>query len=111
MAGPPLVLSSLYRVTLPLLFTSLRFDATMKAIPLAFCLAASVYGVAIGSESRHSVIVDMPRVITLTHASPDSWQTLPPVQPNYKPTSTVAYWDVAEFSRGTIKEEVHEATR
>jgi hypothetical protein len=62
----------------------------MKAIPLALCLAASVYGVAIASESRHSVIVDMPEVITLTHASPATWHTLPPVQPNDEPTSTVA---------------------
>jgi hypothetical protein len=75
----------------------------MKAIALALCLAGSVYGVAIASESRHSVIVDIPEVITLTHASPDSWYTLPPVQPNYEATSTVAHWDVADS--------VHEATR
>jgi hypothetical protein len=111
LAGAPLVLSSLYRVTLPLLSPSLRSEATMKAIPLALCLAGFVYGVAIASESRHSVIVDMPKVTTLTHASPDTWHTLPPVQPNYEPTSTVAYWDVADSSLGTIKEEVHEATR
>jgi hypothetical protein len=52
----------------------------------------------------------MPEVITLTHASPDSWHTLPPVEPNYEPTSNVAYWDVADSSLGRIKEEIHEAT-
>jgi hypothetical protein len=62
---------------------------TMKAVPLALCLATSVYGIATANESRHSVIVDMPEVITLTHASPDTWNTLPPVQPNDEPTSTV----------------------
>jgi hypothetical protein len=62
----------------------------MKAVPLALCLAVSVYGVALANESRHSVIVDMPEVITLTHASPDTWYTLPPVQPNDEPTSTAA---------------------
>ena len=60
----------------------------MKAVPLALCLAVSVYGVALANESGHSVIVDMPEVITLTHASPDTWNTLPPVQPNDEPTST-----------------------
>jgi hypothetical protein len=63
---------------------------TMKAVPLALCLATSVYGIATANESRHSVIVDMPEVITLTHASPDTWNTLAPVQPNDEPTSTVA---------------------
>jgi hypothetical protein len=48
---------------------------------LALCLAASVYGVALANESRHAATVDMPEVITLTHASPDTWNTLPPVQP------------------------------
>jgi hypothetical protein len=60
----------------------------MKVLLLALWLAGSVYGVAIASESRHSVIVDMPKVITLTHASPDTWHTLPPVQPNDGTTST-----------------------
>jgi len=101
----------------------------MKAVPLALCLAASVYGVAIASESRHSVIVDMPEVITLTHASPATWHTLPPVQSDDESTSTAASdfgapsvfgqkivnWDVAaqrlSASLGTLKEEVHEARR
>ena len=60
----------------------------MKAVPLALCLAASVYGEAIANESRHAVIVDMPKVTTLSHASPDTWHTLPPVQPNDEPTPT-----------------------
>jgi len=54
----------------------------MKTIALALWLAASAYGVALASESRHAAIVDMPKVVTLTYASPDTWQTLPPVQPN-----------------------------
>lgn len=101
----------------------------MKALPLTLCLAASACGVALANESRHSAIVDMPAVATLTHASPDTWHTLPPVQPNSEPTSTAASdygapsvfgqkivnWDVAEqrlrSSLGTLKEEVHEATR
>jgi hypothetical protein len=62
----------------------------MKTVLLALCLATSVYGVTIASEPRHSAIVDMPRVATLTHASPDTWHTLPPVHPNDEPTSTAA---------------------
>jgi hypothetical protein len=62
----------------------------MKSVPLALCLVASVYGSALANESRHAAIVDMPKVITLTHASPDTWHTLPPVQPNDEPTSIAA---------------------
>ena len=63
----------------------------MKAVPLALCLTASACGVAFANESRHSAIVDMPAVITLTHATPDTWHTLLPVQPNDEPISTAAY--------------------
>ena len=61
----------------------------MKALLLALCLAVSTWGVASANEPRHAATVDMPEVITLTHASPDTWNTLPPVQPNDEPTSTV----------------------
>ena len=54
----------------------------MKTIALACCLAVFGYSVALATESRHAAIVDMPAVATLSHASPDSWHTLPPVQPN-----------------------------
>ena len=57
-------------------------DATMKTLLLALGLAASACGVASANESRHSAIVDIPKVINLNHASPDTWDTLPPVQPN-----------------------------
>ena len=92
LAGAPLVICSLYRVTLPLLSNVLRlgFQATMKALVLSLRLALSVYGVAIASEPQHSVIVDMPKVVTLTHASPDTWHTLPPVQRNGGSTSTAS---------------------
>jgi hypothetical protein len=62
----------------------------MKALLLALCLAASVCGVASANDTRHSAIVDMPEVTTLTHASPDTWYTLPPVHPNDELTSTAA---------------------
>ena len=89
----------------------------MKTITLALCLAASAYGVALASESQHAVIVDMPEVATLSHASPDTWHTLPPVQPYDESTSTAASvvnWDAEQrlrSYRGRLKEEVHEATR
>jgi hypothetical protein len=62
----------------------------MKTITLALWLAASAYGVALASESRHAVIVDMPKVINLNHASPDTWHTLPPVPSKDVPTTTAA---------------------
>ena len=61
----------------------------MKTVTLGFCLAVFAYGIALANEPRHAATVDMPEVITLTHASPDTWNTLPPVQPNDEPTSTV----------------------
>jgi hypothetical protein len=54
----------------------------MKALPLALCLTVFAYGIALANESRHAAIVDTPEVANLSHASPDTWQTLPPVQPN-----------------------------
>jgi hypothetical protein len=62
----------------------------MKTIALAFCLVVFAYGIALASESWHAAIVDMPEVATLSHASPDTWHTLPPVHPNDKPASTAA---------------------
>jgi hypothetical protein len=52
----------------------------MKAVLLSVGLVAFVaYGVTVGHASeRHAVIVDTPEIITMTYASPDTWQTLPP---------------------------------
>jgi hypothetical protein len=61
----------------------------MKALLLSLWLAAAGYGGALAKESHHSVIVDMPKVMTLTHASPDTWHTLPPIQANDWPTSNL----------------------
>ena len=54
----------------------------MKALPLALCLTVFAYGIALANESPHAAIVDMPEVATLSHATPDTWHTLPPVEPN-----------------------------
>ena len=66
----------------------------MKTITLAFCLAVFAYGGTLANESRHSVIVDMPAVATLSHASPDTWDTLPPIQQERRPL-TFAHYDFA----------------
>ena len=88
LAGASSVLFSLYLVALPLLSHIRKVGATMKTITFAFCLTVSAYGIALASESRHAAIVDMPEVATLSHASPDTWHTLPPVQPNDVRTTT-----------------------
>jgi hypothetical protein len=62
----------------------------MKTITLAFCLAVFAYGIAQASETQHAAIVDMPEVATLSHASPDTWHTLTPVQPNDVRTTTAS---------------------
>jgi hypothetical protein len=74
----------------------------MKTVTLGFCLAVFVYGIALASESRHSAIVDMPEVATLSHASPDTWYMLLPIQRNDEPTSTVASNLRAPFVFGQV---------
>ena len=87
-AGAPLVLRSSQRSHAPAAFhLRLDLEATMKALLLALCLAASACGVASANESRHAAIVDMAEVATLSHATPDTWHTLPPVEPNGLRTS------------------------
>jgi hypothetical protein len=62
----------------------------MKTVTLAFCLAVFAHGIALASEAQHAAIVDMPEVASLSHASPETWHTLPPVQTNDVPTTTAA---------------------
>src|SRR4029450_3785239 len=62
----------------------------MKTVLLAVWLGVSLCGGAVATESGHSVVVDTPEFITLTHATPDTWHTLLPVQPNDMPTLTAA---------------------
>src|SRR5690242_9626719 len=62
----------------------------MKTVTLAFCLAVFAHGIALASEAKHAAIVDMPEVASLSHASPETWHTLPPVQPNDAPTRTAS---------------------
>ena len=53
----------------------------MKALRLSLWLLGFVmYSMAIGhaSEPCHSATVDSPDTITMTYASPDTWQKLPP---------------------------------
>ena len=53
----------------------------MKAARLSLWLIGFVMcNMAIGhaSEPCHSATVDMPDTITMTYASPDTWQKLPP---------------------------------
>jgi len=66
-----------------------REAAMLRTVLPSLWLVASLCGSAVATESQHSVVVDKPEVITLTHAAPDTWHTLPPVQQN-EPTSTAA---------------------
>jgi len=72
----------------------------MKTITLALCLAVFACGPALASETQHSAIVDMPKVATLSHASPDTWHTLPAVQPNdLRTTTTLLFAQVQLIER------------
>jgi hypothetical protein len=52
----------------------------MKTVLPSLWLVVSLCGSAVAAEAQHSVVVDTPEVITLAHATPDTWHTLPPVQ-------------------------------
>jgi hypothetical protein len=50
----------------------------------------------------HSVVVDMPQVISLSLASPDSWGTLaPPVRMEHHPSATDQEAQAREYSSPT----------
>jgi hypothetical protein len=59
-------------------------DVSMSVIDPCACSPGWAPPVRSGSVARYR------KVVTLTHASPDTWYTLPPVQPNDEPTSTAA---------------------
>jgi hypothetical protein len=56
-------------------------EAAIKRLLITLWLVGAVVTQpAPASESKevHSVVVDMPEVIDMSHASPDTWNTLPP---------------------------------
>jgi hypothetical protein len=61
----------------------------LGAIPYATIGASAQPGETVSSQSKqaeiHSVVVDMPQVIDLSRASPDSWATLPPIRAEDRP--------------------------
>jgi hypothetical protein len=63
----------------------------MKTVLPAVWLVVSLCGGAVATESRHSVVVDTPEFITLTHATPDTWHTLPPVKNVPEATGRLIY--------------------
>jgi hypothetical protein len=47
------------------------------------CAPASLHFAYAGNlDEVHSVVVDMPQTISMSHASPDTWDTLPAVHPD-----------------------------
>jgi hypothetical protein len=48
----------------------------VRTFLLALWWATSVYSFCTAKESSHAVTVDMPEIITLAHASPETWYTL-----------------------------------
>jgi hypothetical protein len=58
----------------------------MKAVLPVLWLVVSLCGGAVATESQHSG-----EVITLTHATPDTWHALPPVQNVPEATGRLIY--------------------
>ena len=56
----------------------------LGAIPYATIGPSAQPGATVSIQAKeaaaHSVVVDMPQVIDLSRASPDSWATLPPIR-------------------------------
>jgi hypothetical protein len=61
-------------------------EAAIKRLLISLWLGAVVAQPAQASESEevHSVVVDSPEVIDMSHASPDTWNTLTPPIELYK---------------------------
>jgi len=61
----------------------------LGAIPYATIGASAQPGETASIQSKqaeiHSVVVDMPQVIDLSRASPDSWASLPPIGTEDRP--------------------------
>ena len=61
----------------------------LGAIPYATIGASAQPGATVSIQSKqaavHSVVVEMPQVIDLSRASPDSWATLPPIRTEDRP--------------------------
>ena len=63
----------------------------LGAIPYAMIGGSAQPGEPVPIHSKqaevHSVVVDMPQVIDLSRASPDSWAALPPIRTEDRPPS------------------------
>jgi hypothetical protein len=63
----------------------------LGAIPYAASGASAQPGETASIQSKqaevHSVVVDMPQIIDLSRASPDSWASLPPVRTEDRPSA------------------------
>ncbi len=62
-------------------------EAAIKRLLISLWLVGAVVAQpAPASESKevHSVVVDRPEVIDMSHASPDTWNTLPPPNELYE---------------------------
>jgi len=61
----------------------------LGAIPYAAIGASAQPGETVPIQSKqaeiHSVVVDMPQIIDLSRASPDSWASLPPIRTEDRP--------------------------
>jgi len=61
----------------------------LGAIPYATIGASAQPGETASIQSNqaeiHSVVVDMPQIIDLSRASPDSWASLPPIRTEDRP--------------------------
>jgi len=58
------------------------FESAMKRVLISVLLGAVIQPALAGelqqSENVHSVVVDIPDLIDMTYASPDTWHNLPP---------------------------------
>lgn len=59
------------------------------SFPVSTCVQSTEIVTLQGEQDEvHSVVVDMPQVISLKYASPETWDELPTVQPYEQPPAT-----------------------
>jgi len=71
--------------------------AVGTAIPSTLNCTPSTEIVVVPSDQRevHAVVVDMPQRASLSHASPETWDTLPMSDPPYEPSPATTVLQVA----------------
>jgi hypothetical protein len=80
--------------------SNLDGDVAMgTAIPSSLnrMLSTQIAGLQADQHEVHAVVVDMPQVVSLTYASPETWGSLPTFDPPYEQSPATTVLQVAMY--------------